>query len=435
MTGSASPAAGGHPLPAGDGADNLAQAVASIWRIEAPRVVAHLARLSGDLGLAEDCAQDAIVAALERWRAQGIPDRPGAWLMTVAKRRWLDRRRRLAKEDLREDPPPDRGTPGIEDEALSGGWNDGDERAGLLFASCHPVLPREAQCALTLKWVLGLTVEEIARAYLAAPATIAQRIVRAKKTLAAASVSFALPAPDERSARLATVLTVLYLLFNEGYAASGGSEWTRPALCEDALRLVRMLSHLMPEEADVWELASLMEFQASRLRARRDASGRPVLLADQDRGMWDRLLISRGAAALQRAQAAGRPLGLYGIQAAIAACHAGAPSFDATPWPAILRLYDALLAASPSPVVRVNRAVAEGMVHGPRAALAGIEDLERNPAVRRYAPYHAVRAELLRRAGDEGQARQSYLEASRLSDNAAEREILLRAACLDRHAH
>ncbi|MCG5072042.1 RNA polymerase sigma factor [Paraburkholderia tagetis] len=419
------------------------RAIAAVWRIESAKVIAHAARLLGDVGLAEDAAQDALVAALESWPASGIPANPGAWLMTAAKHRALDRMRRAASharahealgadlEALEAHFAPDFV------EALDAAREDdiGDDLLRLLFVASHPVLPREGRVALTLRLLGGLTTAEIARAFLVAEATVAQRIVRAKRTLAEAKVPFEVPDKAARAARLASVFEVIYLIFNEGYAATAGADWMRPALCEEALRLARMLAELAPEESEAHGLAALLELQASRLPARVDRQGRAVLLADQDRARWDALLIRRGLAALARAeQCAGlavgesAALGSYALQAALAACHARAPSTQETDWARIVALYDALLRIAPSPVVQLNRAVAVSMADGPQAALAIVDVLCEEPSLRHYPWLPATRGDLLEKLGRANEARVEFERAAALTQNARDREVLLERA-------
>ena len=422
-------------------ADDTARAIAAIWRIESAQVVAHAARITHDLSLAEDCAQDALLAALEHWPELGIPERPGAWLMTAAKRRALDhlRHRKLAtprhaqlghETDLQHEIAAREFSEMVDarlDDAI------GDEVLALIFTACHPLLVPDARAALTLKVVAGLSTAEIARAYLKPEPTIAQRIVRAKRTLAAARVPFELPRGDALHARLASVLEVLYLMFNEGYAATAGSEWIRPALCEEAQRLARALAELMPQQSEVQGLLALMELQTSRLGARVDAEGQPILLDAQDRGRWDRLLIRRGLAALARAEALPGPLGPYALQAAIAACHARAPAAQQTDWVRIAALYDALAQAHPSPVVELNRAVAVAMAYGPEAGLVRVDVLLGEPALRNYHLLPAVRGDLFSRLGRHGEARAEFERAAALTCNARERALLLAraTACTD----
>ena len=427
--------------PDATAAAETARTIAAIWRIESAKVVAHVARITHDLGLAEDCAQDALVAALEHWPELGIPERPGAWLMTAAKRRALDhlRHRKLAAprhEALGHETDLQHEIAAREfSEMIDARLDDdiGDELLRLIFTACHPLLAPEARSALTLKVVAGLSTAEIARAYLKPEPTIAQRIVRAKRTLAAARVPFELPRGDALHARLASVLEVLYLMFNEGYAATAGSEWMRPALCEEAQRLARALAELMPQQSEVQGLLALMELQASRLGARVDAEGQPILLDAQDRGRWDRLLIRRGLAALARAEALPGSLGPYALQAAIAACHARAPAAQQTDWLHIAALYDALAQVHPSPVVELNRAVAVAMAYGPEAGLVRIDVLLGEPTLRNYHLLPAVRGDLFSRLGRHGEARAEFKRAAALTSNARERALLLAraAACAD----
>ena len=417
--------------PEAPAANETARAVAAIWRIESVKVVAHVARITRDLGLAEDCAQDALVAALEHWPELGIPERPGAWLMTAAKRRALDhlRHRTLAAaqhERLGHEADLQQQIAAREfGEMLDARLDDaiGDEILALIFATCHPLLAPEARAVLTLKVVGGLSIPEIARAYLKPEPTIAQRIVRAKRALTAAHVPFEVPRGRELTPRLASVLEVLYLMFNEGYAASTGPEWMRPALCEEALRLARALAARLPGESEVHGLQALMELQASRLAARADARGDPILLAKQDRGRWDRLLIRRGLSALDRAHSSGA-LGPYALQAAIAACHARAADFAGTDWSRIAALYDALLQVSPSPVVALNRAVAVGMAYGPAAALELVDALRAAPELAGYHLLPAVRGDLLEKMGEGHAARAEFERAADLAGNARERALL-----------
>lgn len=410
------------------------RAVEAVWRIEAGRLIAGLARLVRDVGLAEDLAQDALVAALEQWPREGVPRNPAAWLMTAAKRRAIDR--------LRRDQRLDRKLAEIAHalevrEATGANIEDGiDEDIGddllrLIFIACHPLLSTAARVALTLKMLGGLTTAEIARAYLVSEATIAQRIVRAKRTLAEARVPFELPGPAERVARLASVLEVIYLIFNEGYTATAGDDWTRPALCEDALRLGRVLAERMPSEPEVHGLVALMEIQASRMRARVGPHGEPILLLDQDRSRWDRLLIRRGLAALARAEGLGGALGPYALQAAIAACHARARTADETDWERIAALYDALAALTPSPVVELNRAVALAMAYGPAVGLEVVDQLLAEPALRTYHLLPSVRGDLLVKLGRLAEARDEFIRAAALTRNAREQTLLLEraAAC------
>ncbi len=416
------------------------RAIEAVWRIESAKVVAVLARLVRDIGWAEELAQDALVAALEHWPRDGVPDNPGAWLMTTAKHRALDRLRQAALQARKHDElgadadaRGDHVVPDIVD-AVAAAQADpiGDDLLRLIFTACHPVLKPDARIALTLKLLGGLSTEEIARAFLATEPTIAQRIVRAKRTLTAARVAFELPQGDGLQQRLASVLEVVYAIFNEGYTATRGDDWMRPALMQEALRLARMLAGLAPHESEVQGLLALMELQASRDAARTDAAGRPVLLAQQDRQRWDRLLIRRGLLALQRAQAlagsAGGALGPYALQAAIAACHARAADAAATDWAGIVALYDALEQVAPSPVVRLNRAVAVGMAFGPEAALELVDALRDDAALRDYQWLPSVRADLLDKLGRRDEARAEWQHAATLARNARERELLLARA-------
>jgi len=413
-------------------APDVRRAIDAIWRIEFPRLVAGLTRLTRDVGLAEDLAQDALVAALEHWPAAGIPERPGAWLMATAKRRGIDQLRRgrmleRKHEQLgREHEARERLDASAGEAARDDALDDeiGDDLLRLVFITCHPVLSAEARVALTLRLVGGLTTDEIARAFLTPVPTIAQRIVRAKRTLTEARVPFEVPPAAERVERLAAVLEVIYLVFNEGYAATAGDDWLRPELCEDALRLGRVLVGLMPGEPEVHGLAALMELQASRLRARVDTKGEPVLLMDQDRARWDRLLITRGLAALARAEALGGSLGTYALQAAIAACHARARTAAETDWERIAALYDALAQLAPSPVVELNRAVAVAMAFGPAAGLELLDRLAGEPALAGYHLLPSVRGDLLSRLGRYEEARAEFMRAALLTRNAREQKLL-----------
>ncbi|TMQ51962.1 MAG: RNA polymerase sigma factor [Candidatus Eisenbacteria bacterium] len=411
--------------------------IEAVWRIESARLIAGLARMVRDVGLAEDLAQDALVAALERWPESGVPDKPGAWLMATAKRRAIDRFRRgkLAErkhqelgreiEAQREMAVPDLDA-AIDDDI-------GDDLLRLMFTTCHPVLSTEARVALTLRLLGGLTTAEIARAFLVPEATVAQRIVRAKRTLAEAGVPFEVPRGPERASRLSSVLEVIYLIFNEGYSATAGDDWVRPALCEDALRLGRILARLAPEEPEVHGLVALMEIQASRLRARVGPAGEPVLLLDQDRGRWDHVLVRRGLEALECAQSLGGELGPYALQAAIAACHARARTGAETDWARIAGLYEALGRLTPSPVVELNRAVAVAMANGPRAGLELVDRLASEPALERYHLLPSVRGDLLFKLGRLDEARTEFQRAASLTRNARERTLLLErvAACAE----
>jgi RNA polymerase sigma factor (sigma-70 family) len=411
------------------------RAIDAVWRIESPRLIAGLARMVRDVGLAEDLAQDALVAALESWPRSGVPDNPGAWLMATAKHRAIDRMRRdrtlerkqeqLARDLERELRPeaPDLDA-ALDDEV-------GDDLLSLVFTTCHPLLSTEARVALTLRLLGGLTTAEIARAFLVAEATVAQRIVRAKRALSEANVPFEVPRGDELAARLSSVLEVVYLVFNEGYAATSGEDWMRPALCSDALRLGRVLAGLMPAEPEVHGLVALMEIQASRMRARSGPAGEPVLLLEQDRSRWDRLLIGRGLAALARAEQLGGALGRYALQAAIAACHARARTAEETDWRRIAALYDALSQLAPSPVVELNRAVALAMAFGPEAGLELVDGLRDEPSLRGYHLLPSVRGDLLARLGRLVEAREEFERAASLTRNERERALLREraAAC------
>jgi len=415
------------------------RAIDAVWRIESARLIAGLARMVGDVALAEDLAQDALLVALERWRESGVPENPGAWLMATAKRRAIDllrRRKRLDRkhEELgREmDERQERAAPDL-DAAIDDPV--GDDLLGLVFLACHPVLSTEARVALTLRLLGGLTTEEIARAFLVPEATVAQRIVRAKRTLAEAHVPFEIPRGADLTVRLSSVLEVIYLVFNEGYSATAGDDWLRPELCEDALRLGRILAGLMPEEPEVHGLVALMEIQASRSRARVGPSGEPVLLFDQNRAMWDQLLIRRGLKALERAEGlcrtAGGALGPYTLQAAIAACHARARTPEETDWERIVALYDALGQLTPSPIVELNRAVAVGMAFGPEAGLEIVDTLVAEPALGNYHLLPSVRGDLLIKLGRVEEARKELLHAASLTRNKRERKLLMdRAAAL-----
>lgn len=415
------------------------RAIEAVWRIESARIIAALTRLTGDIGVAEDLAQDAFVAALEKWPAAGVPNRPGAWLMAAAKHRAIDylrRGQRLERkhDELGRELEVDRemAEPDL-DEAIDDPI--GDDLLRLVFICCHPVLSTEARVALTLRMVGGLTTEEIARAFLVPVPTLAQRIVRAKRTLREARVPFEVPRGADMAARLGSVLEVIYLIFNEGYAATAGDDWVRPALCDDALRLGRILAELAPDEQEVHGLVALMEIQASRLRARVGPSGEPVLLLDQDRSRWDRLLIRRGLAALDRALecagATGREPGPYVLQAAIAACHAQAPTAEETDWPRIAALYDALARIAPTPVVALNRAVAVGMAFGPEAGLEAVDAIRDAPALKNYHPLPAVRGDLLFKLGRTDEARAEFERAASLTMNEREKTLMLEraAAC------
>jgi RNA polymerase sigma factor (sigma-70 family) len=412
------------------------RAIEAVWRIESAKVIASVARIVRDVALAEEFAQDALVAALERWSEAGVPDNPGAWLMTTAKNRAFDRLRQEAlharkHEELgRElDALEMHVVPDFVD-ALDAAREDdiGDDLLRLVFTACHPVLSVDARVALTLRLIGGLTTDEIARAFLVPEPTIAQRIVRAKRTLSAARVPFEVPKADARAVRLSSVLEVIYLIFNEGYSATAGDDLLRPALCEDALRLGRILAGLAPEESEVHGLVALMEIQASRMRARVDRDGRPVLLPDQDRSRWDPLLIHRGFAALGRSESLGGARGVYALQAALAACHARAPSAAQTDWPMIVALYDALAQVAPSPVVELNRAVAVSMAFGPQAALDIVDTLAAQPLLARYHWLPSVRADLLAKLGRNDEARADFERAATMTRNSKERDFLLMRA-------
>ncbi|HYC95226.1 MAG TPA: RNA polymerase sigma factor [Sphingomicrobium sp.] len=412
------------------------KAIDAVWRIESAKIVAGVARLVRDIGLAEELAQDALVAALEHWPKAGVPDNPGAWLMATAKNRALDRLRhqKLADSKLEQlghdlDAQEALIVPDFVDELDAARSDDiGDDLLRLIFTACHPVLSTEARVALTLKLLGGLTTDEIARAFLVPEPTIAQRIVRAKRTLRDARVPFEVPRGPALGERLASVLEVVYLVFNEGYTATAGDDWMRPALIDEALRLGRMLAELAPAESEVHGLAALMELQASRARARVDESGRPVLLADQDRSRWDRLLIRRGLAALERGLALTGEPGPYLLQAAIAACHARAPSTAETDWVRIAGLYGELAHAMPSPVVELNRAVAVSMAYGPAAGLEIVDALCNERALRDYQWLPSVRGDLLARLGRNREAREEFERAAGMARNARERDLLLQRA-------
>jgi RNA polymerase sigma factor (sigma-70 family) len=423
----------GRGKPGNAAGDAARKAIEAVWRIESAKVIASVARVVRDVALAEELAQDAFVAALEHWSDTGVPDKPGAWLMTTAKNKALDRLRQHAlharkHEEYGHDLEAQEAyvTPDFVD-ALDAAREDdiGDDLLRLIFTACHPVLSVDARAALTLRLIGGLTTDEIARAFLTPEPTIAQRIVRAKRTLSAARVPFEVPKAEARAARLGSVLQVLYLIFNEGYSATAGDDWMRPALCEDALRLGRILAGLMPDESEVHGLVALMEIQASRTKARIDRQGRPVLLPDQDRSRWDPLLIRRGLAALKRSEALGGARGVYALQAALAACHARAPTAADTDWPMIVALYDALMQTAPTPVVELNRAVAVSMAYGPTEALTIVDALREASALKNYHWLPSVRADLLARLGRRDEARQEFERAAALARNTREREFLL----------
>ncbi|MEU9835201.1 RNA polymerase sigma factor [Streptosporangium sp. NPDC048047] len=405
--------------------------IEAVWRIESARVIAGLARMTGDVGLAEELAQDALVAALEQWPQAGVPENPGAWLMLTAKHRAIDllRRRTRYEHKLREVGRDLE----VRQEAAEAGLDDalddhiGDDVLRLLFTACHPVLPVEGRLALTLRLLGGLTTQEIARAFLVPEPTVGQRISRAKRTLAEKRVPIELPPPAELPGRLSSVLEVVYLVFNEGYSATAGDDWARPSLCEEALRLGRVLAGLMPGEAEVHGLVALMEIQASRIPARTGPDGEPVLLGDQDRNLWDRLLVRRGLEALGRAEALGT-LGPYGLQAAIAACHARARSTGDTDWERMAALYRLLAHVAPSPVVELNRAVAVGMAYGPARGLEIVDGLAEEKALRGYPQLPAVRGDLLARLDRHDEAREEFERAAALTRNERERALFLSRA-------
>lgn len=401
------------------------RSIEAVWRVESARLIAGLARMVRDVGFAEDLAQDALVAALEKWPRTGVPDNPGAWLMATAKNRAIDLMRRGANYERKQEEMVREVGARMAMDAARVEHGIGDDLLALVFTCCHPLLATEARVALTLKLLGGLTTPEIARAFLVSEATMAQRIVRAKRSLSAAGVRFETPEGSELDERLPAVLEVIYLIFNEGYAATAGEDWLRPGLCEEALRLGRTLAQLVPREPEALGLLALLEIQASRNAARTRPDGEPILLADQDRGRWDPLLVRRGLAALARAQALPGPLGTYGLQAAIAACHARAASAEETDWIRIAALYDALAQASPSPVVELNRAVAVSMAFGPEPALALLETIAAEPALARYHLLPSVRGDLLAKLGRREEARAEFERAAELAGNERERELLL----------
>ena len=409
-------------------------AIDAVWRLESARIIGALARRVRDVGLAEELAQDALVAALEHWPKDGIPDNPGAWLMTTAKNRALDRIRQFAlhREKQHElgadaDARGDHVVPDFSD-SLDDADDIGDDLLRLVFTACHPVLSREAQVALTLKLLAGMSTAEIARAFLQPEATIAQRIVRAKRTLGDARVPFEVPRGDALEDRLAAVLEVVYLIFNEGYSATAGDDWTRPALCDEALRLGRILAQLSPDTAEVLGLVALMEIQASRMRARLAPDGKPILLMAQDRSRWDQLLIGRGLAGLARAEQLEGDIGPYQLQAAIAACHARARTPEDTDWNRIVALYGDLMLCTPSPVVELNRAVAVSMASGPAAALLLVDGLVTDGHLARYHLLHAARGDLLARLERHDEARAEFERAAAMTANAREKALLLARA-------
>lgn len=409
---------------------NIHRTIDAVWRIESARLIASLTRLVRDVGLAEDLAQGALVAALEQWPQSGIPDKPGAWLMTTAKHHAIDLIRRNVRLERKYEEighelelQQELGIPDPDDSD-----DMGDDLLRLIFISCHPVLSKEARLALTLRLLGGLTTDEIARAFLVPEPTIAQRIVRAKRTLTEAQVPFEIPTGSERVARLSSVLEVIYLIFNEGYSATSGDDWMRPALCEDALRLGRVLAEIIPEEAEVHGLVALMEIQASRSRARVGHSGEPIPLLEQNRGRWDQLLIRRGFAALMRAESLGSALGPYRLQAAIAACHAQARNPEDTNWERIAALYDALAQLLPSPIVELNRAVAVSMAFGPEAGIEIVDALVLESSLKSYHLLPSVRADLLSKLGRFSEACEEFKQAAHLTRNSRERELLLERA-------
>jgi RNA polymerase sigma-70 factor, ECF subfamily len=413
-----------HPVPQSD----THRAIEAVWKIESARLIAGLARMVGDVGLAEDLAQDALIAALERWPESGVPDKPAAWLMATAKRRAIDLFRRnsmLARKheelghelELRQEAAVPNLDAALDDPV-------GDDLLRLVFVSCHPVLSTEARVAFTLRLLGGLSTPEIARAFLVPEPTIAQRIVRAKRTLSESGVRFEVPRGDQLAARLSSVLEVIYLIFNEGYSATAGDDWVRPALCEDALRLGRILAELVPREAEVHGLGALMEIQASRLRARVGPSGEPILLLDQNRARWDYVLIGRGLAALERAEWLGGVPGSYTLQAEIAACHARARTAEETDWERITELYGELVRLTPSPVVELNRAVATAMAFGPAAGLEIVDRLQSEPSLKSYHLLPSVRGDLLAKLGRLEEARVELERAASLTSNAPERTLL-----------
>jgi RNA polymerase sigma factor (sigma-70 family) len=408
------------------------RAIEAVWRIESAKLIATLTRIVRDVGIAEDLAQSAFVAALEQWSQTGIPDKPGAWLMATAKHHAIDLIRRNVRlerktEELGRTLEIQPEWAMTDFDAITGDDID-DDLLRLMFIACHPILSTEARVALTLRLLGGLTTEEIARAFLVPEPTIAQRIVRAKRTLSEAHVPFEVPQGADRAARLSSVLEVIYLIFNEGYTATAGEDWMRPALCEDALRLGRILAELAPNEPEVHGLAALMELQASRMRARVSSTGEPILLFDQNRARWDQLLIHRGLASLERAEKLGGTFGLYTLQAAIAACHARARTPAETNWERIVALYDALAQITPSPIVELNRAVAVAMAFGPQAGLEIVDALSDEPTLKNYHLLPSVRGDLLYKLGRSQEARAEFERAASLTRNARERELLLKRA-------
>jgi RNA polymerase sigma factor (sigma-70 family) len=412
--------------------DHVHRTIDAVWRMESARLIAGLARMVRDVGLAEELAQDALVAALEHWPRDGVPDQPGAWLMTTAKRRAIDRLRQhqlhaRKQDELGYEIELQQELADSQPEAAADD-HIGDDLLRLVFTACHPVLSQDARVALTLRLLGGLTTDEIARAFLVPEATVAQRIVRAKRTLSEAKVPFEVPTRDELPERLSAVLGVVYLIFNEGYSATAGEDWMRPALCEEALRLGRILAELAPGEAEVHGLVALMEIQASRAKARTDQAGNPVLLLQQDRARWDRLLIRRGLTALERAERLGGARGTYALQAAIAACHARAVTPEDTDWARIAGLYAELARVAPSPVIELNRAVAVSMASGPQAALAIVEAIADAPSMRHYHLLPSVRGDLLEKLGRREEARAEFERAATMTRNEREQALLRRRA-------
>ncbi len=402
----------------------------AVWRIESPRIIAGIARIVRDLGLAEELAQDALVAALEQWPVSGIPDNPGAWLTAAAKHRAIDhfRRNKRLEQKHQELKYQQEAQPNVPDYDSVIDDEFGDDLLRLVFTVCHPVLSAEARVALTLRLLGGLTTVEIARAYLIPEPTVAQRIVRAKRTLSENRVLFEVPRGEELASRLSSVLEVIYLIFNEGYTATAGSDWTRPALCEEALRLGRILAELLPDDPEVHGIVALMEIQASRSRARLSASGEPILILNQNRALWDQVLIRRGLAGLERARKLGSSPGLYTLQAAIAACHARALVAEETDWERIAALYAELVQLMPSPIVELNRAVAIAMAFGPQAGLALVDQLALEPVLQSYHLLPSVRGDLLAKLGRFGEAQAEFGRAASLTHNARERALLLERA-------
>jgi len=407
------------------------RAIEAVWRIESARVIAGLTRIVRDVGVAEDLAHDALVAALEQWPESGIPENPGAWLMSTAKHRAIDLFRRNSMADRKhEDLGRDYSARELSMPDLDSSLDDpiGDDLLRLIFIACHPVLPKEARLALTLRLLGGLTTDEIARAFVSTESTIAQRIVRAKRTLSEKQVPFEIPRGADLNERLASVLEVIYLIFNEGYTATAGDDWMRPALCEEALRLGRILAGLAPNEPEVHGLLALMEIQASRSHARTGPNGEPILLMDQNRAQWDQLLIQRGLAALERARTLGRSMGPYSLQAEIAACHARAREAQQTDWNRIVALYGELADIMPSPIIELNRAVAVSMASGPQQALAIVESLMGDPRLSSYHLLPSARADFLKKLGRLEEARTEFERAASMTQNSRERELLLERA-------